>query len=65
MQERETVESEWRNCVLAYVAALSHFLKNSGEFILLSKHWTVLFYAYNFFGFNVYFAYNGKSCNLN
>lgn len=31
------MENEWRNCVAAYVAALSHFIKKSGEFALLSK----------------------------
>ncbi|KAI3453453.1 hypothetical protein Pfo_010116 [Paulownia fortunei] len=30
LQKSETMESEWRNCVAAYVAALSHFLKKSG-----------------------------------
>ncbi|KAK6146394.1 hypothetical protein DH2020_020263 [Rehmannia glutinosa] len=30
VQKSEKMESEWRNCVAAYVAALSHFLKKLG-----------------------------------
>ncbi|KAL7150015.1 hypothetical protein ABFS83_05G079800 [Erythranthe nasuta] len=40
-QESEMVESEWRNCVLTYVAALSHFLKKSGTHHMHTFVWKV------------------------
>lgn len=37
VQNGEQIESEWCNIVAAYVSALSHLVKKTGEFVLLIK----------------------------
>ncbi|KAL0372987.1 UNVERIFIED_CONTAM: hypothetical protein Scaly_0980300 [Sesamum calycinum] len=42
VQKSETMESEWHNCVVSYVAALSHFLKKSGAHHMHMFIWKML-----------------------
>lgn len=43
VKKGEQIESGWRNFVAAYVAALSHFVKKIGVFVLLNKIHTFLY----------------------